>query len=69
MITITQSDVAEMTVNELVRLQPQTLGLFKMYGIDACCGGGAKISDAAVRHGIEADTLLKELHAVIVNTR
>lgn len=52
---------ASMTVNEVVRIAPNSVAIFGRYGIDACCGGGLPIGEAARRHGVEANRLLAEL--------
>jgi iron-sulfur cluster repair protein YtfE (RIC family) len=54
---------ATMTVNEAVRLFPATVSVFAAAGIDSCCGGALPIAEAARRHGIEPDQLLRQLEA------
>jgi regulator of cell morphogenesis and NO signaling len=51
----------DMTVNEVIRQAPATVVVFSRYGIDACCGGGLPLAEAAVRHGHDVETLLAEL--------
>jgi iron-sulfur cluster repair protein YtfE (RIC family) len=60
----TQLPLTELTVNETIRLHPATVTVFKLHGIDSCCGGALRVMDAAVRHGIDPDALLEELNAV-----
>jgi regulator of cell morphogenesis and NO signaling len=50
-----------MTVNEVIRRAPVAVTVFKRYGIDACCGGGLPVGEAAARHGIDEATLIAEL--------
>lgn len=50
-----------MTVNEVIRQAPVAVAVFKRYGIDACCGGGLPVGEAAARHGIDEATLIAEL--------
>jgi iron-sulfur cluster repair protein YtfE (RIC family) len=54
---------ARMTVNETVRANPATLAVFAQAGIDTCCGGALPVEEAARRHGIELDALLRALTA------
>ena len=50
------------TVSELIACAPATLGTLHQAGIDACCGGGLSITEAARRHGVELEFLLEKLH-------
>ena len=51
------------TVNATVLQCPSTLPVFKAFGIDACCGGALTLRDAAARHRVDTDILLRALHA------
>lgn len=55
----------DLTVNEVIRLYPQTVTVFNEFGIDSCCGGGVAISIAAARDGIDADLLLERLNNAV----
>jgi iron-sulfur cluster repair protein YtfE (RIC family) len=55
-----------LTVNEVIGRVPETVAVFKRFGIDACCGGALTVSDAARRHGAELDVLLQALRAAPV---
>ena len=50
-----------LTVNDVISRDPETLGTFKAFGIDACCGGAKTVEEAARRHSIDLDTLLAAL--------
>jgi len=52
-------------VNETLRQFPITTGVFNKFGIDACCGGAASISEAAIRDGANPDELLRALNKMI----
>jgi iron-sulfur cluster repair protein YtfE (RIC family) len=52
-----------MTVNEVISLHPRTVAIFTSHGIDACCGGGLQVAEAARRHGIDLPQLLAQLAA------
>ena len=55
----------EMTVNEVVQRYPETVVVFNEFGIEACCGGGVPVREAALRDGASAETVLDALiHAI-----
>lgn len=51
----------DLTVNGVVQQYPATLEVFRRHGIDSCCGGALPVSEAAQRHGVDADELWAEL--------
>lgn len=53
-----------LTVNEVVRRVPAAVTVFAGHGIDTCCGGNLAVEEAARRHGVDADELLREVAAV-----
>jgi regulator of cell morphogenesis and NO signaling len=55
------SDLAELTLNEIVKANPATLAVFTKYGMDTCCGGALPLRDAAARHNIALEQLLNDL--------
>lgn len=55
----------DMTVNEVICLHPQTIGVFNRFGIDACCGGSQPIVEAAARDGADPVALMRELLRVL----
>lgn len=56
---------AETTINELVRLHPETLPVLQAYGLDTCCGGPLSLAEAARRHGVGTEELLGAVRAAI----
>jgi len=52
---------APKTVNELIREHPATVRVFNEFGIDACCGGAASVTDAALRDGADPEALWQAL--------
>ena len=60
---------ATMTVNEAIRLYPQTVAVFNAFNIDACCGGAATIEEAARRDGANPEELLAALRAALEEVR
>lgn len=53
---------ADMRINEVVRLHPETVRVFNDLGMDACCGGDRSIEEAAGRHGLELEAVLALLN-------
>lgn len=62
------TDVGVMSVNDVIRLYPQTVEIFNRFGIDACCGGAASVRAASVRDGANGDELIGELQRVMAGT-
>lgn len=54
-----------LTVNECIRIHPQTVEVFNRFGIDACCGGAAPVREAAERDGAEAAAVVAALEEAI----
>ena len=59
------TNVAEMSVNDVIREYPETVEIFNHFGIDACCGGAASVRVAAVRDGASAELVIAELRLAI----
>lgn len=57
-----------LTVNDAIRLYPETVTVFNDFGIDACCGGAVPIAEAARRDGADLEALLAALAAVLEET-
>ena len=51
------------TINEIIRRHPDTVGIFKRVGIDACCGGTLPLGEVTRRHGLDTEALLEELRS------
>ncbi|HET8654609.1 MAG TPA: DUF542 domain-containing protein [Longimicrobiaceae bacterium] len=59
------ASLERMSVNEVIRLHPQTVEVFNRFGIDACCGGAAAVPEAASRDGADPGALLAALAETI----
>jgi regulator of cell morphogenesis and NO signaling len=57
-----------LSVNDAIRLYPETIAVFNDFGIDTCCGGAAPIAEAARNDGADLTELLAALAAVIEET-
>jgi regulator of cell morphogenesis and NO signaling len=49
------------TVNEVMRAHPSAVRVFNAFGVDACCGGAAPLTEAALDAGIPLELLLDAL--------
>jgi regulator of cell morphogenesis and NO signaling len=59
------SVLEEMTVNDVVQSYPETVVVFNDFGIEACCGGGVPVREAAVRDGASPEAVLDALVSAI----
>ena len=51
----------EMTINRVIELYPQTIGVFNRFNVDSCCGGSEMLERAAARDGADLERLLEAL--------
>jgi iron-sulfur cluster repair protein YtfE (RIC family) len=51
-------------VNDIIRLYPNTIGVFNEFQIDSCCGGAASVEDSAIRDKADPEKLLARLNEV-----
>ncbi|MBI5892357.1 MAG: DUF542 domain-containing protein [Deltaproteobacteria bacterium] len=49
-------------VNDAIKLYPKTIGVFKDFNVDSCCGGAVSIESAAKRDRADLDAILKALN-------
>lgn len=59
---------AACTVNDVLRRHPEAVAFFDAYGVDACCGGGEPLGEAARDAGVAADELLAALDRFLDST-
>ena len=52
----------DMSVNDTLRRFPATVAVFNAFCIDACCGGAARLDQAAERDGADPARLLEALN-------
>ncbi len=55
----------ELSVNEVMKRYPATMGIFNRFGIDTCCGGNASVTEAARRDGVDLDSLLEAIRDAV----
>lgn len=51
----------EMTVNQVLKLYPKSVGVFSKFNIDACCGGNRSIEQAAKEDKVVLEDLMTAL--------
>jgi iron-sulfur cluster repair protein YtfE (RIC family) len=61
----TRTLAPDMTVNDVIALEPATIAVFNELGVDACCGGGLALADAAREADIEPESLLWALSLAV----
>lgn len=61
----TATDLADRSVADLSTQIPGATAVFRSHKIDFCCGGGARLADAAAARGIALEQLTHELAALI----
>lgn len=51
----------DMTLNDVIRKYPTTIGVFNRFNIDSCCGGARTIKDMAIQDKVDPDAFLQAL--------
>ncbi|MCC7202397.1 MAG: DUF542 domain-containing protein [Nitrospirae bacterium] len=51
----------DMTVNQVLKLYPKSVGVFSKFNIDACCGGNRSLEQAAKEDKASLDELMMAL--------
>lgn len=55
----------QMTVNDVLRRWPETIGPLNELGVDTCCGGADSLQEAAARIGVPVAALVSAIgHAL-----
>jgi len=54
-----------MTLNEITSRWPPTLEVLGLYGLDTCCGGAQPLREAAPKHGVDPEELVRKLNEVL----
>lgn len=56
-----QTPLVNTTVGQLVAERPSRALLFERIGLDYCCGGHQRLSDACARAGLDPDEVAREI--------
>ncbi len=51
----------DMTLNEVIRKYPSTMGVFNRFNVDSCCGGARSISAMAAEDKVDVETFIAAL--------
>ncbi len=60
-----QQITKDMTVNQVLKLYPKSVGVFNKFNIDACCGGNRSLEQAAKEDKAALEELLSALHKTV----
>ena len=52
----------EMTVNQVLKLYPKSVGVFSKFNIDSCCGGNRSLDQAAREDKVVLEDLMTALY-------
>ena len=55
----------EMTVNQVLKLYPATIGILNQFNIDSCCGGNRSLEQASKEDKAALEDLLSRLNSTI----
>lgn len=57
----------EQTVGNIVADDFRTAGVFKKYGLDFCCGGDRKLTEACEKKGVNVEEVMEDLQNITVS--
>lgn len=55
----------EMTVNQVLKLYPASIGILNQFNIDSCCGGNRSLEQASKEDKAALEELLSKLNSAI----
>jgi regulator of cell morphogenesis and NO signaling len=55
----------EMSVNQIIKLYPKSIGVFNRFNIDSCCGGAETLEKAVKNAGANLDEVLNEIKKAV----
>lgn len=58
-----------MTINEVIKLYPDTMKVFNKFKVDSCCGGAQTLAAASDVAGADVCLLLEELNNAAQNKK
>ena len=51
----------EMSINDIIRKYPNTMGVFNRFNVDSCCGGARSLKVVAAEDKLDLQELIKAL--------
>ena len=67
--SLTETDLAAITIRDLIEIEPRAMEILAPYGIDLCCGGGHPLGEALDLHGVDRDDVIARLAALVAGDR
>jgi len=58
---------ADMTLNDVIRKYPGTIGVFNRYNVDSCCGGARSIRATAAEDKVDVEEFINSLKEAAKN--
>lgn len=55
----------EMSINQIIKLYPKSIGVFNKFNIDSCCGGSETLEKAVKNAGVDLQTVISEIKKAI----
>ncbi len=55
----------EMSVNQVIKVYPQSIGVFNKFNIDSCCGGSETLEKAAKNAGVKIEEVIEAIYKSI----
>ena len=55
-----------LSINEIIKRHPASIGVLNAHGLDTCCGGGESLRSAALEARVDLRTLVQEIVATAV---
>ncbi len=65
----TISITEDMTLNDVIRKYPTTIGVFNRYNVDSCCGGARTIRDMAAQDKVDVKVFIESLREAAETTQ
>lgn len=56
----------EMSVNQVIKLYPQSIGVFNKFNIDSCCGGSETLEKAAKNAGVRIEEVIDAINKAVM---
>ena len=60
-VEISKKETPVLQVKDVVKKNPNSINVFRKFGIDYCCNGKMPLKEACVRAGVSYDLVMKEL--------
>jgi regulator of cell morphogenesis and NO signaling len=51
----------DMSLNDVIRKYPNTIGVFNRFNIDSCCGGARSLRDMAAEDKVDLEVFMQAL--------